>query len=94
MDPKTEVEIHEKGFYEKVEVILESCVSIKEKIIEQEEAKIGYIACTDPETEKELIRDINGLNKGRINRRHQFGFAGMHGLFGLHEIQCEGFAEN
>ena len=61
---RTEVEIHEKGYYEKVEFILEACITIREKIIEQEEAKIGYIACTDPSTEKELVREINLLNKG------------------------------
>ena len=61
---KTEIEIHEKGYYEKVEFILESCITIKEKIIEQEEAKIGYIACTDPSTEKDLIKEIGVLNRG------------------------------
>jgi hypothetical protein len=71
---KTELEIHEKGYYEKVEFILENCISIHEKIVSQEEAKIGYIACTDPGTEKEIIKDLNVLNKGTgkgSNHRNQ-----------------------
>jgi hypothetical protein len=68
---KAEVEIHEKGYYEKIEFILDSCKTIREKIIEQEEAKVGYIACTDPSTEKDLVREINVLNKGIFNIRNQ-----------------------
>lgn len=63
---KTELEIHEKGYYDKVEFILDNCISIREKIEGQEEAKIGYIACTDPDTEKQIIKELNQLNRGRM----------------------------
>ena len=66
---RTEIEIHEKGFYSKVEFILAACEEVEELIKEQEEAKVDYLGATDTEAERELIKDINKLNKGKSNSR-------------------------
>lgn len=55
--------IKDSGFYAKMEEVLRICDEIEEDIQEQEEAKIGYIAATDINIEKEMIKDINGLNR-------------------------------
>lgn len=64
---KTEIEIHDSAFYEKIDFIFKNCSEVEELIIEQEEAKVDYVSATDAGTENELIDDIGKLNIGNIN---------------------------
>lgn len=60
------IKISDSGFYAKMEEVLRICDDIEEEIGEQEEAKVGYVAATDITIEKEMIKDINLLNRSKI----------------------------